>query len=209
MQETISLNEIIADREGYILAYLSNENAEEVAIHWDDFMVYHGKTNVVSASNYYPFGLQFREYQRTASTPQRYLFNQGIGAITFPTERIFELGVDMTKHRVYDYVLGRFWQVDPLADIPFNHRWSSYSYSFNNPIRYNDPYGDCPKCWKGLKRLFWYPMVKTRKWTAKKQAVYGTPIRTQPGKNITGNYLSDAAFHLLGGPILKGFGWRP
>ncbi|MEM0942294.1 MAG: RHS repeat-associated core domain-containing protein, partial [Bacteroidota bacterium] len=201
--EQISLNDIIADREGYILAYLSNENAEEVAIHWDDFTVYHGKTNVVQAQNFYPFGLQFGEYQRTASTPQRYLFNQGIGAINFPTERIFELDVDMTKHRVYDYVLGRFWQVDPLANVASQESWTSYHYALNNPILYSDPYGDCPKCWKGLKRLFWDPIVKTRKWTVKKQAVYGTPTRTQLGKNITGNYLGDAAFHLLGGPIFQ------
>ncbi|MEM9858749.1 MAG: hypothetical protein AAF843_15430 [Bacteroidota bacterium] len=73
VHETISLNDIIADRKGYLLAYLSNENAEEVAIHWDDFTVYYGETNVVSASSYYPFRLLLEEYQRTASTEQRYL----------------------------------------------------------------------------------------------------------------------------------------
>ncbi|MEM0941907.1 MAG: hypothetical protein AAGI25_19270 [Bacteroidota bacterium] len=69
--EQISLNDIIADREGYILAYLSNENNEAVNIFFDDMAVYHGKTNVVQAQNFYPFGLQFGEYQRTASTPTK------------------------------------------------------------------------------------------------------------------------------------------
>ncbi|MEM0941308.1 MAG: hypothetical protein AAGI25_16200 [Bacteroidota bacterium] len=73
VHETISLNDIIADRKGYLLAYLSNENAEEVAIHWDAFTVYYGETNVMSASSYYPFRLLLEEYQRTASTEQRYL----------------------------------------------------------------------------------------------------------------------------------------
>jgi hypothetical protein len=40
--------------------------------------------------------------------------------------------------------LGRFLQVDPLADIQENQ--TSYQYGWNNPIRYNDPYGDCPFC---------------------------------------------------------------
>ncbi|MEM6738359.1 MAG: hypothetical protein AAF620_20060, partial [Bacteroidota bacterium] len=75
VHETISLNDIVADREGYILAYLSNENAEEVAIHWDDFTVYHGKTNVVFASDYYPYGAPISEYHRIASTPQKYKYN--------------------------------------------------------------------------------------------------------------------------------------
>lgn len=140
--ETISLPEIIADREGYILAYLSNENQEAVNVHFDDFTVYHGKTNIVQAQSFYPFGMSFGNYQRTASTQNRFLFNQGTGDTKFATERIFELGVDMTKRRTYDYAIGRFWQVDPLADVAPQESWSSYHYSFNNPILYNDPFGE-------------------------------------------------------------------
>ncbi|MEM9390519.1 MAG: RHS repeat-associated core domain-containing protein [Bacteroidota bacterium] len=62
----------------------------------------------------------------------------------FRTERVYELGleVDMTKRRVYDYALGRFWQVDPLADVAPQESLSPYHYSFNNPILYNDPFGE-------------------------------------------------------------------
>ncbi|MEM6735121.1 MAG: hypothetical protein AAF620_03525 [Bacteroidota bacterium] len=67
VHQTISLNDIIADREGYILAYLSNENTEEVNVHFDDFTVYHGKTNVLFASDYYPYGASISEYHGTAS----------------------------------------------------------------------------------------------------------------------------------------------
>lgn len=43
-----------------------------------------------------------------------------------------------------DPALGRWWQVDPLANqlvwqTPYNSR-------DNNPIRYNDPEGDYPSC---------------------------------------------------------------
>ncbi|MEM9858751.1 MAG: RHS repeat-associated core domain-containing protein, partial [Bacteroidota bacterium] len=129
--EQISLNDIIADREGYILAYLSNENAEKVAIHWDDFTVYHGKTNVVFASDYYPFGGQFGEYQRTASTPQRFKF-QG-------KERVAELGLDDFGARFYMPDLGRWMSPDPLAHEYMS--FSLYNFVLNNPINAIDPDG--------------------------------------------------------------------
>ena len=78
----------------------------------------------------------------------RYLYNQGAGEKTFKTERIYDLGlnVDQSRDRVYDYITGRWWQVDPKADQGGQESWSTYHYSFNNPIRYNDPLGDCPEC---------------------------------------------------------------
>jgi RHS repeat-associated protein len=95
---------------------------------------------------YYPFGLTFNSYQRENSVPNRYLFNQGAGEKKFNTERIFDLGlsVDFSKFRVYDPAMGRWWQVDPLADEADFTSFTPYNYSFNNPIRYNDPLGDCP-----------------------------------------------------------------
>lgn len=64
----------------------------------------------------------------------------------FRTERVEELGVDMTKYRAYDYAIGRFWQADPAADMAGQESWTPYQYGFNNPIKYSDPYGDCPTC---------------------------------------------------------------
>ena len=52
----------------------------------------------------------------------------------------------MTKFKMYDYAIGRFWQVDPAADVAGQESWTPYQYGYNNPIRYNDPYGDCPWC---------------------------------------------------------------
>lgn len=145
VHETILLDVPVANREGYVLAYLSNENQEAVNIHWDDFTVYHGKTNVVSTQDYYPFGLTFNESVRVASTENNFLFNQGTGEKTFLTERISDLGLnwDMTKYRIYDYSIGRFLQVDPLADAVGQERWTPYHFVLNNPLLYSDPYGDC------------------------------------------------------------------
>jgi RHS repeat-associated protein len=44
-----------------------------------------------------------------------------------------------TRYRGLDAQLGRFWQMDPVAD--FNFDLSPYSYADNNPILLNDPLG--------------------------------------------------------------------
>lgn len=54
------------------------------------------------------------------------------------------MNVDQSKYRTYDYTTGRWWQVDPKADMFFS--MTPYNYSFNDPVRYNDPEGDCPTC---------------------------------------------------------------
>ena len=43
------------------------------------------------------------------------------------------------EHRMYDPQIGRFGQVDKLADV--GHNFSPYAFANDNPINYNDPYG--------------------------------------------------------------------
>lgn len=103
---------------------------------------------MVQMDNCYPFGLTFNSYSRESSVENRYLYNQGAGDKKFLTERVFDLdlNVDLTMYRVYDPAIGRWWQVDPLADEDELVSLTPYNYSFNNQIRYNDPEGDCPSC---------------------------------------------------------------
>ena len=46
--------------------------------------------------------------------------------------------------RNYDAALGRWMNLDPLADHPNQIDKSPYGYAVNNPILYNDPNGKCP-----------------------------------------------------------------
>jgi RHS repeat-associated protein len=46
--------------------------------------------------------------------------------------------------RQYDYSLGRWMAVDPLADHPQQLRFSPYVFSNNNPLRFIDPDGRLP-----------------------------------------------------------------
>lgn len=94
----------------------------------------HSKSHVV----YYPFGGEFNSYSRENSVPNKYKFNGG-------SELVDDLGLQIyhTDFREYD-PWGRlgWWQIDPRVDDMYD--WSPYNYSFDNPIRYNDPKGDCP-----------------------------------------------------------------
>lgn len=51
---------------------------------------------------------------------------------------------------MYDPPIGRFWQIDPLADV--NENSSPYSFAYNRPINYNDPSG-LDTSWKELQTL--------------------------------------------------------
>ena len=131
---------------------------------FDDVKIVKGnasQTVIVEESNYYPFGLKHKGYNNVTSSngnsvAQKYMYNQGTSGKnfqgkegkSFKVERQEELGLnlDMTKFRMYDYALGRFTSIDPLADANPQESWTPYQYAYNNPIRYNDPYGDCPWC---------------------------------------------------------------
>jgi uncharacterized protein RhaS with RHS repeats len=52
--------------------------------------------------------------------------------------------------RFYDPAVSRFISVDKLADEPEQVDKSPYAYAWNNPIKLNDPDGNCPKCAKAL-----------------------------------------------------------
>ncbi len=85
---------------------------------------------------YSPYGRVVQTYQ--AAGRDRYL--------STGHEREEATNYDYRLARLYDAELGRFLSVDPLADHPRQIGNSTYSAMWNNPIRYNDPDGRCPKC---------------------------------------------------------------
>ncbi len=142
--------ELVITEPGYVYLYISNDNVSlgggEVEVYWDDFRVEHIKSPVVQSQDYYPFGLTFDNFSRENSPTNRYLYNQGGGDKKFNTERIIELdlNVDQSQYRTLDFITGKWWQADSKGDKAGQESWSNYQFAFNNPIRYNDPRGDCP-----------------------------------------------------------------
>ena len=94
-------------------------------------------SELIEESNYYPFGLAHRGYNNLVNgTHYPYGFNG--------KEENEELELNWLDFgaRNYDATLGRWMNIDPLAEDMRRH--SPYTYGFDNPIYYVDPDGMMP-----------------------------------------------------------------
>lgn len=91
-------------------------------------------TEILEENNYYPFGLKHKGYNDLAdySATNKYKYSYG------GKELNDELGLDLYDFgaRNYDAAIGRWLNVDPLAENYIG--FSPYHFSGNNPINYRD-----------------------------------------------------------------------
>ncbi|MGV0923432.1 RHS repeat domain-containing protein [Empedobacter tilapiae] len=94
-----------------------------------------GSLKVLEENNYYPFGLKHSGYNNTnlANANYKYKYNG--------KELQDELGLNLYDYgaRNYDPAIGRWFNIDPLAEIYRDD--SPYNYALNNPIYFIDPDG--------------------------------------------------------------------
>ena len=116
------------------------------------------QNEIIEESHYYPFGLKHtayntneRQYIRTEELNNLILVMfpkfAGDGSYNYKyngKEYQDELGLNMYDYgaRNYDPALGRWMNIDPLAEQMRRH--SPYNYAFDNPIRFIDPDGMAP-----------------------------------------------------------------
>lgn len=97
-----------------------------------------GSKRVIQENNFYPFGMRQENYQAVIDKELNnsdYLYNG--------KEMNEEFGLLDYGARFYDPSIARFSSVDPLAEMMPSH--SSYSYTFNNPLKFTDPTGMAPE----------------------------------------------------------------
>ncbi|MCU0391523.1 MAG: hypothetical protein MUE81_10425, partial [Thermoflexibacter sp.] len=148
MWEELSIGMVLPANTTSVVAYMKYESGTDVF--FDDLKIELNATPVamvVQENHYYPFGLNMKGLDYTAPSPNRenkFTFNDG-------SEKETKLGLHWfeTDFRSYDPQIGRFWQIDLLAD--FFENVSPYVYVLNNPILYNDPTGLCPECETNVK----------------------------------------------------------
>lgn len=136
-QADAQLQNITVPKNGYIFVYVSNESNFDVF--FDNLQVIHKPGPMLEETHYYPFGLAMAGISSKAagSIENKYKFN---GKELQHQEFSDGSGLEAYDYgsRMQDPQVGRWWTVDPKPD----YAQSSYSGMNNNPIRYNDPFGD-------------------------------------------------------------------
>ncbi|NQX81068.1 MAG: RHS repeat-associated core domain-containing protein, partial [Flavobacteriaceae bacterium] len=95
---------------------------------------------IVEENNYYPFGLKHKGYNglsTSSNTALKYKFGGK------ELDESLGLGTYDFGARNYDASLGRWMNIDPLAEQMRRH--SPYNYAFDNPVYFIDPDGMAPQ----------------------------------------------------------------
>jgi RHS repeat-associated protein len=135
-----SLHNILVPKSGYVYVYCSNESP--VDVFFDNFQVIQTRGRLIEENHYYPGGLTIAGISdKAVKTSYAENKNRFIGKELQNQE--FSDGSGLEDYdfgaRIQDPQLGRWWQIDPLAEK--TRRWSPFAYALNNPIRFLDPDG--------------------------------------------------------------------
>ncbi len=138
-QQLVGPVNMVVQRSGFLYVFVSNES--NMNVYFDDVVVNHKIGPVLEVTNYFPFGVTMIGLSSKAgvSLENKRKFNEGSEL----QNREFSVGSGLELYdvinRMYDPQLGKFCQVDEIAEAHWE--MSLYNFAADNPIRFNDPYG--------------------------------------------------------------------
>lgn len=129
---------MLSNHLGNVLVTISDK---KVAYTPDGTTIDYYNANVVTGNDYYPFGLTMAGISSKAAgkLENKYKFNDATELQNKEFSEGSGLELYATDFRSYDPQIGRFHQIDPLAD--FAEYNSPYVFGSSNPISFNDPTG--------------------------------------------------------------------
>jgi len=97
-----------------------------------------GSLKILEENNYYPFGLKHNGYDGGKLGNQNYHYKYNGNEL----QDEFNINLYDYGERNYDPAIGRWFNIDPLAEA--SEEFSPYSYAFNDPIYFIDDNGEIP-----------------------------------------------------------------
>ncbi|WP_170827515.1 DUF6443 domain-containing protein [Roseivirga sp. 4D4] len=133
--EKLTVPTLSISQGGYLYVYVSNESNTNFDVFFDDLRITHTKGAILQEDHYYPFGMNINALSSTAplSKPNQFKLSGN------EEQTEFDFNVYDFNARFYDDALGRFMNIDPMADL---RNWvTPYNYVQNNPLILVDPTG--------------------------------------------------------------------
>ncbi len=122
---------------GYDYIYQYKDHLGNIRLSYVDN---NGTTEIVEENNYYPFGLKHKGYNESVSPLGNSVANRWkFGGKELDDSFNDALATYDFGARNYNPALGRWMNIDPLAEI--YHTDTPYAYVLNNPLSYIDPDG--------------------------------------------------------------------
>ncbi|WP_372474858.1 RHS repeat domain-containing protein [Capnocytophaga sp. ARDL2] len=129
---------------GYLYVYQYKDHLGNIRLSYADVNnngIIEPNSEILEENNYYPFGLKHQGYNEVVNA------NRSLAAEKYKfgdKEWNDELGLNLYDFhaRNYDAAIGRWLNVDPLAER--GKHYSPYNFNFNSPINFFDPDGLWP-----------------------------------------------------------------
>ena len=131
--QTLATDKMVMRQAGFLEIFVNND--AQTPVYYDNLRVAQTSGFVSEVNAYYPFGMLIGalSFQAAGDEYNAYKYSQ--------KELQTEMSLNWGDHgaRMADYIVGRWWVPDPLAEKYYN--LSSYAYCANNPILFIDPDG--------------------------------------------------------------------